>query len=142
MSKETFPPSTLLDSFLVTHTVVKTLSYCLKRLSNSGLIKRVFFGVPFSEICAKKNMSSKRKDSHPARASSTGSASLGINSTVITKVVKVKSVNSCLNLSGSFIKYVVKALLFFTAYLPHLVTIVFEYLRVAIKVKIPPFNCH
>jgi len=39
-------------------------------------------------------MSSKRKDSHPARASSTGSTSLGINSTVITKVVKDKSESS------------------------------------------------
>ena len=35
-------------------------------------------------------MSSKRKDSHPSRATSnTGSTPLGINSTVITKVIKV-----------------------------------------------------
>jgi hypothetical protein len=34
-------------------------------------------------------MSSKRKDSHPSRATSGGSAPLGINSTVITKVIKV-----------------------------------------------------
>jgi len=40
-------------------------------------------------------MSSKRKDSHPSRATSnTGSTPLGINSTVITKVIKDKSESS------------------------------------------------